>query len=98
MVKSRLDYWFISKALEDYTEEADIILSINSDHSAVTLNIKSFQGEAKGKGIWRLNNSFLEQEPFVKEVLDQKQIWLDEFTDIINIYNNNKYIIYNKYT
>ena len=64
MVKSRLDYWFISKALEDYTEEADIIPSINTDHSAVTLYIKSFQGEVKGKGTWRLNNSFLEEEPF----------------------------------
>lgn len=81
-VTSRLDYWLTSKAIEDHVEEADIVPSINSDHSAVTLNMKNVQGRVKGRGIWRLNNSFLNEEPYVKELIQQKEKWLDEFNDV----------------
>lgn len=39
-VYSRLDYWYISNNLYDSIEEADIVPSTKSDHSAVTLKLK----------------------------------------------------------
>ena len=83
-IKSRLDYWLIPHAMEDYVEEVDIVPSINTDHSAITLKMKGFQGNAKGKGIWRLNNSFLEEEQYVKDIREQYKKWLVEFGDVID--------------
>ena len=59
VVKSRLDFWLLSKKLEHYVQEADIMPSINTDHSAISLGINNFPQEIKGNGIWRLYTSFL---------------------------------------
>ena len=38
-IQRHLDYWLISDCLQDFIEEADIIPSIKSDHSAINLHI-----------------------------------------------------------
>ncbi len=77
-VKSRLDYWFVSSAIADYVENADIVAFIGTDHSAITLKLKGFKGRSKGRGNWRLNTSFLEEQPYVEELIENKKKWLNE--------------------
>ena len=66
-ISSRLDMWLISKALSDYIKEIDIIPSIKSDHSPIIMTIKSNEQE-KGRGLWKMNNSFLDEEQYVKGI------------------------------
>ncbi len=40
LIQCRLDYWLISDSLFDYIESMDIIPSIHSDHSAITITFK----------------------------------------------------------
>lgn len=66
-ISSRLDYWLLSRSLFDSVNETDIIPAIKSDHSPITMTIKTFKTE-KGKGLWKLNNTFLEEEEYIKKV------------------------------
>ena len=82
MVKSRLDYWIISDHLEDHTKETDIIPFQNTDHSAVILKLDSVKDMGKGRGLWRLNTSFLKEEPYIRTIIETKIKWADEFKDV----------------
>lgn len=82
VVKSRLDFWLISKKLEDYTENTDIVPCINTDHSAITLEIKTYSENTKGKGLWRLNSSFLKEDKYVRSIMEHRKLWLEEFNNI----------------
>lgn len=77
-IHSRLDYWLISKALQDHVEKVDILPAIRTDHSAITVDFKSFKDEEKGRGYWRLNTTFLEEATFIQGILEQKETWLME--------------------
>lgn len=81
---SRLDIWFTSDSIYDFVEQVNIIPSILTDHSAIYLHIKTFEKEAKGKGYWRLNNSFLDEENYITGIRSGVGDWLTEceqFTD-----------------
>ena len=82
VIKSRLDFWLITEKTEDFINETDIIPFNNTDHSAITLKLSSQCGKGRGKGIWRLNASFLEEEPYVKAILENKEAWLEEVEDV----------------
>jgi hypothetical protein len=82
IIKSRLDLWFVSENLEDYIVKSDIVPFINTDHSAIVLELKSFTGKSKGPGIWRLNNSFLNDDVYVRQVVENKAKWLEDYRDI----------------
>ena len=43
-----LDFWLVSDCLQDVAEHTDIIPSIKTDHSAITLQIKSIESHARG--------------------------------------------------
>ena len=64
--QSRLDFFLIDKSLEGITE-CEYSHGINSDHSYVSLAVKGEQLK-RGRGYWKFNNSFLEDEVFVEEI------------------------------
>ena len=82
IIKSRLDYWLISEKTEDFTSEADIVPFNNTDHSAIILKLSSLVEQQKGRGIWRLNTSFLDEEPYIKLLIEEKEVWMEEFKDV----------------
>ena len=61
----RLDYWLISNSLTDVCT-VDIIPSIKTDHSAITL--EDVDDKARGPGIWKLNCSLLSDEEYVERI------------------------------
>jgi exonuclease III len=81
-VKSRLDYWLCSETLSDVVKEVDIIPCIKSDHSAVILKLDNFGGQKKGRGHWKLNTSFINEEDYIKGIMENKIKWSEEFQDV----------------
>lgn len=82
LVKSRLDYWLTSETVEDSIKECEIIPFNHTDHSAVTLKIQGDTVRPKGRGLWRLNTSFLSEETYIKGILDKHNEWKDEFKEV----------------
>lgn len=77
-ISSRLDLWFVSSYLSDFVDEIDILPSIKSDHSPILLSIKTFENK-KGPGHWKLNNTFLEDETYIKLIKDLiKEVYNEE--------------------
>ena len=68
-IASRLDFWLVSLSLCDYIRDVDILPTIKSDHSPITLKIQTIDN-SKGRGLWKLNNSFLEENEYVRGIID----------------------------
>ena len=66
-VQRRLDYWLVCDCLEDVVEHTDIIPSIKSDHSAITLQVKSIENHALHL---YFNSSLLSSENYL-ELINQ---------------------------
>ena len=80
-ISSRLDIWFISANLEYYLKNIDIYPSIRSDHSSIFLCLENFESN-KGNGYWKLNNSFLEEAPYIDIILETINIALTELSNV----------------
>ena len=63
--RSRLDYIFISEHLSNYVEDSGILPAIQSDHSRITLSLKTGNEATKGRGFWKFNSSLLHDQNYV---------------------------------
>lgn len=79
LVQCRLDYWLISDSLFDKVNETDIIPSIRSDHSAITLKFQNIPLPPKGPNFWKFNSSLLNDKNYTDEMLTKLQIWRDNY-------------------
>ncbi len=79
-VSSRLDYWFISNSLADCVENVDILPSFYSDHSEIFLHLKGFESNSVGRGYWKLNNTFLDEQTYIRGITEGIPTWLQELT------------------
>ena len=79
-IHSRLDIWLISDHLQDYVKDTSIKQSVRSDHSAILLYLNSFSCD-KGRGYWKLNNSFVQEDDYIKLINSQYTDWKDECKD-----------------
>ena len=82
LVQRRLDYWLISDCMQGFIEHADIIPTIKSDHSAITLQINSIEDKVRGPSHWLFNSSILEDETCIDLIISSREFWLKEFEDI----------------
>ena len=64
---SRIDYFLVSQSVGLTCDQADIVPSINTDHSLVSINLFNEDGK-RGPGIWKFNNTLLKNESFVNEM------------------------------
>ena len=80
--KSRLDYILTSESIFDTLKEVDIIPCIKSDHSAVIAKFENVDTPIKGRGHWKLNTSFINEEDYVNGIIENKVRWLEEFQNI----------------
>lgn len=71
-VGSRLDFWLVSSSLTQFCSKTDVPPAFISDHSPITIQIKTSTNE-RGKGIWKLNNSLLE----IPEYVDMINLLID---------------------
>lgn len=66
---SRLDYWLVPADFMHRVYSTDIRPALKCDHNAVSLTIKVHE-QKRGKGIWKLNCSLLEDETYRTNVTD----------------------------
>ena len=74
-IKSRLDFWLVSDSLFDSVHSVDIEPSVRSDHSAISLTLKSLNSNKKGKGYWKLNNSFINEADYIAGIINGVETW-----------------------
>ena len=67
-VASRLDYWWVSNRMLQKTINCKIAEAIQTDHRALIWQIKAPLEVIKGPGIWKLNDSFLNEQAFCNQV------------------------------
>lgn len=79
LIQCRLDYWLISDSLFDKVHETDVIPSIRSDHSAISLKFQNFQQTKCGPNFWKFNSSLLEDNIYTSEMLTKLQKWRNDY-------------------
>jgi exonuclease III len=80
--QSRIDYWLISDNLQPYIEKTDICPGIRSDHSAITIHIKTFKDSTPGRSYWKFNNTILIDPEYTTLLIDHLHKWEEENSDI----------------
>ena len=65
--QSRLDYFLVSEEMLNIINSTQITPGYRSDHSIVQLIIKLSE-QKKGPGLWKFNNSLLNDHNYVKEI------------------------------
>ena len=68
-LKSRIDFFLISRPLSCCVKNAEIRTSIAPDHKSIFLNIEIKNEFARGPGLWKFNNTLLEDENY-KELIE----------------------------
>ena len=66
--QSRLDYIFAPTSCLYNLNKAEIIPSICSDHSIVTIELKEEQANKSGRGFWKFNSSLLHEKEYLDKI------------------------------
>ena len=82
VIQRRLDFWLISDCLQEDIHSVDIIPSIRSDHSAITLRIKSIEEYNFGPSFWKFNASLADDAEYHELISGLFPKWLEEFQEI----------------
>ena len=78
--QSRLDYFLISDDTLDFVESSLIKPGYRSDHSIVQLQLK-FTDQKSGPGLWKFNNSLLNDTQYENEIKTCIQNITDQYTN-----------------
>ena len=82
LIQRRLDFWLLSDICQEDIEKSDIISSINSDHSAITLHFSSIGKQKNGPSFWKFNASLVDDTNFVALLTESVPEWLIEFNAV----------------
>ena len=85
--QSRIDHFLVSPGIEYCVKNTDILPGIRSDHSLLKLSLLNEQEQQRGRGIWKLNVSLLDDKnyrDFMKKVIDRA------IKDCINLQDSTK--------
>ena len=63
-IHRRLDHFLISNIIQESIKSVSVLPSIRSDHSPILLTFKHLDKFTKGPGIWKFNNSLLQNDDF----------------------------------
>ena len=69
-VKSRIDFFLISKHLTKFVKKVDIQISIAPDHNMILLSLPWPNENPRGPGFWKFNNSLLEDKEYTIKILE----------------------------
>ena len=100
LVKRRLDYFFVSSAVQPFVSSVSIHSAPSTDHSAITLSLKSFDKNKIGPSHWRFNSALLKDPVYVQQIRFNILIWKTEYHNADDPIGLWEYIKYNirKYT
>ena len=69
-VKSRIDFFLISKSLTKFVKKVDIQTSIAPDHNTISLSLSWPNENPRGVGFWKFNNCLLEDKEYTTKILE----------------------------
>ena len=67
-IQRRLDYFFISNILQEATKKTDILAAFSTDHSPIYFSLLKQHHLINGKGLWKFNNSLINNEDFIEKM------------------------------
>ena len=80
-----MDYIFISNKLQEFSKDTNIIPAFKTDHSSVLVTISNYIFFKPGPGLWKFNNSLINDEAFTNTFKNFIQ-------NMINEINTNTYL------
>lgn len=67
-IQSRLDFFLLTEHLQDIINTTEILPSVLSDHSPISLTIKFQNKPPRGPGYWKLNVSLLQDKDYITSI------------------------------
>ena len=64
-LSSRIDFFLVSQPFANRVSHLDTLVSIAPDHKAIRVQLQ-LENDNRGPGLWKFNNSLLEDEIYVK--------------------------------
>ena len=71
-------------SLQDDIVSVDIMPSIKSDHSAITLSINGIDDSKRGPSFWKFNCSLVNDNNYCDLLDTNIKSWLEEFKDVVD--------------
>ena len=81
-IHRRLDHFLISNIIQESVKSVSVLPSVRSDHSPILLIFKNFDQFTKGPGLWKFNNSLLQNEEFCIQLNENIDKVIEDFEDI----------------
>ena len=82
-IQCRLDFFLISKDLINDVQSCSILNAPESDHSAITLHLRSKElKQHKGPGFWKFNSSLLEDEVYINKLRENIILFKNKYFDL----------------
>ena len=81
LIQRRLDYFYISNSMQVSVKNTDLLTSLLTDHSPITFSCFKNQESKRGRGLWKFNNSLIENAEYV---LQMKKFILDTSNELFN--------------
>jgi len=82
LIQTRLDFYLISNSIQDMVKDCNIIPSVWSDHSSITIKLKFLKDWPKGNNHWKFNATYVEDEIYVNELNAKIDEWLISYSNI----------------
>ena len=80
-VRSRIDFFLVSKSVVNWVVKTDTKVSNAPDHKAVVLDIKILS-EKRGPGLWKFNNSLVEDNEYVELIEENYAAICEKYSDL----------------
>ena len=80
-VSSRIDFYLVSKSITNWVVKANTKVSNAPDHKAVVLDLRILS-EKRGPGLWKFNNSLVEDNQFVELIKKSYQAICEKYVDL----------------
>ena len=84
IIQRRLDFWLVSDTLQEDVESVEIIPSIKSDHSAITLALNGIDDSKGGPSFWKFNSTLVNDNEYCHLLDGNFKIWQEEYKEIID--------------
>ena len=82
LIHSRIDFFLVTSHLEYVVQKADILPGLKSDHSLLELSLFVENQPKRGRGLWKLNTSLLQDSDYIKLI---KSTISDAKLDLANL-------------
>ena len=80
-VSSRIDFYLVSKSITNWVIKVNTKVSNAPDHKAVELDLR-IRSEKRGPGLWKFNNSLVEDNEFVELIKRHYPVIREKYLDL----------------